>query len=264
MIGKLLPLFVVIPLGGAFFITAFGRKIKSLPEILGIFVPLFLCFISTFVLWSSYSHSAILHFIGGWQPPFGISLVSDGLTTFMLMIVHIVASCIAVYSHAYIKKYTSPWIFFTLFLIMLSGMNGVLITGDLFNLFVFMEIASLAACVLVAFGTERHELEAAFKYGVMNTVGALFILIGITLLYSETSTLNMADMANVIAGKEAGNRVVIFSSLLFLMGFGLKMALVPFHAWLPDAHPSAPAPISALLSGLIIKCLGIYSLFRIL
>ncbi|RLC36035.1 MAG: NADH/ubiquinone/plastoquinone (complex I), partial [Candidatus Nealsonbacteria bacterium] len=119
-----------------------------------------------------------------------------------------------------------------------------------------------ASYALVAFGTERHELEAAFKYTVMSTVGSLFVLLGIVFLYSYTSTLNMADMANILAQKSASN-VIIMVSVLFIMGFGLKAALVPFHAWLPDAHPSAPAPISAVLSGILIKSLGVYTLCRV-
>jgi len=189
-------------------------------------------------------------------------MVLDGLTAFMLVTVNLVAFCIAFYSVNYMERFTAKWKFYTLFLLMVGGMNGVVITGDMFNLFVFLEIAAVASYALVAFGTERHELEAAFKYAVMSTFGALFILLGIAFLYSYTSTLNMADMANILAQKGKSN-VTLMVSVLFLAGFGLKAALVPFHAWLPDAHPSAPAPISAMLSGVLIKSLGIYALCRI-
>jgi multicomponent Na+:H+ antiporter subunit D len=133
----------------------------------------------------------------------------------------------------------------------------------MFNLFVFMEIAAIASYALVAFGTESEELEASFKYAVMGSIASSFILLGIAILYSYTSTLNMADMAKVLLQKGPG-KVLPFVSVLFLMGFGLKAALVPFHAWLPDAHPSAPGPISAMLSGVLIKVLGVYVLARIL
>ena len=115
-------------------------------------------------------------------------MMVDGLTAFMLVTVNLVAFLIAIYSINYMEKFTSKWSFYTLFLLMLAGMNGVLISGDLFNLFVFLEIAAVASYSLVAFGTERHELEAAFKYAVMGSVGSLFILLGIGLLYSYTST----------------------------------------------------------------------------
>ena len=122
-------------------------------------------------------------------------MVLDGLTAFMLVTVNMVAFAIAVYATDYMERFTSKAMFYTLLLLMLSGMNGVIVAGDLFNLFVFLEIAGVASYALVAFGTERHELEAAFKYAVMGTVGSLFILLGIVFLYSVTSTLNMADMS---------------------------------------------------------------------
>jgi multicomponent Na+:H+ antiporter subunit D len=189
-------------------------------------------------------------------------MVLDGLTAFMLVTINMVAFVIAVYSTDYMERFTSKGMFYTLFLLMVTGMNGVIMAGDLFNLFVFLEIAGVASYALVAFGTERHELEAAFKYAVMGTVGSLFILLGIVFLYSVTSTLNMADMSLMLADYRNDN-LLLMVSVLFLMGFGLKAALVPFHAWLPDAHPSAPAPISAMLSGVLIKTLGIYALCRV-
>jgi multicomponent Na+:H+ antiporter subunit D len=141
-------------------------------------------------------------------------------------------------------------------------MNGVILTGDFFNMFVFLEIASIASYALVAFGVEAEELEASFKYLILGGVSSTIILLGIALLYSATGTLNMADVSMSIQ-KGISRNVLFFTFALFLMGFGLKSAMVPFHAWLPDAHPSAPAPISAMLSGLIIKALGIYSVARI-
>ncbi|MFB0526906.1 MAG: complex I subunit 5 family protein, partial [bacterium] len=111
-------------------------------------------------------------------------------------------------------------------------------------------------------GVEHEELEASFKYMVMGNLASAFILLGIALLYSYTSSLNMADISRTLA-QRGGGQIVFFVSVLFLVGFGLKAALVPFHAWLPDAHPSAPAPISAMLSGVLIKALGVYALARI-
>ena len=197
-----------------------------------------------------------------WKPPIGISLVQDGLTVLMLVVVNLVVFCIALYSINYMERFTSKWKFYTLFFLMLAGMNGVIVTGDLFNLYVFLEIASVASFALVAFGTERHELEAAFKYAVMSSVGSLFVLLGIAMLYGYTGTLNMADMSVVLVHKGEG-KLIAMISVFFIMGFGLKAALVPFHSWLPDAHPSAPAPISAMLSGVLIKALGVYTLCRI-
>jgi len=260
--ANIIPLFVAVPLAGAFLISFFARKIKWLPDLLGNLITLTLCCFSIFAVKVTNVYGVLIYGVGAWKPPIGIALVLDGLTAFMLVTVNAVAFAISVYAVNYMEKYTAKGKFYTLFLLMLAGMNGVIITGDMFNLFVFLEIASVASYALVAFGTERHELEAAFKYAIMSIVGSLFILLGIAFLYSYTSTLNMADMVVTLSEKGLGH-IALLASVLFIMGFGLKAALVPFHAWLPDAHPSAPAPISAMLSGILIKSLGIYALCRV-
>lgn len=262
MNSNIIPFFVAIPLAGAFLTSLIGKKRKNFTDIMGVLTSLVL-FVLAIVAVRLYNLNGILTYsVGAWRPPIGIGMVLDGFTSFMLVTVNFVAFCIVVYSLNYMEKFTSKWKFYTLFFLMLAGMNGVVITGDIFNLFVFLEIAAVASYALVAFGTERHELEAAFKYAIMGTVGSLFILLGIAFLYSYTSTLNMADMGNVLAKKGNAN-IILMVSVLFIMGFGLKAALVPFHAWLPDAHPSAPAPISAMLSGVLIKSLGVYAICRI-
>ena len=260
-ISNIIPLFVAISLLGAFIISIIGKRLKWLPDLMGSLTTLVLLGLSFITMRIVATQGILVYSVGSWKLPIGIVLVLDGLTVFMLITVNLIAFFISIYSISYMNRFTSKWKFYTLFLLMVAGMNGVVVTGDIFNLFVFLEIASVASYALVAFGTERHELEAAFKYTVMSTVGSLFILLGIVFLYSYTSTLNMADMANVLAQKGMSN-IVIMVSILFIMGFGLKAALVPFHAWLPDAHPSAPAPISAMLSGVLIKSLGIYTLCR--
>ena len=261
-ISNILPLFVGISLAGAFLTSIVGKKLKWLPDLMGSVTTFILLVLSLITVRIVATQGILVYSVGSWKLPIGIALVLDGLTAFMLITVNLMAFFIAIYSINYMERFTSKWKFYTLFLLMVAGMNGVVITGDMFNLFVFLEIASVASYALVAFGTERHELEAAFKYTVMSTVGSLFVLLGIVFLYSYTSTLNMADMANILAQKSASN-ITIMVSVLFIMGFGLKAALVPFHAWLPDAHPSAPAPISAMLSGILIKSLGVYTLCRV-
>jgi len=259
----IIPLFVVIPLAGAFVTAILAKRgIKFFDDLLANITTFALLCISILSVYLVNTSGTFIYKIGAWSPPIGIVMVLDGFTAFMLVTVNFVACVVAIYSISYMERFTSKWKFYTLFLLMLAGMNGVVVSGDIFNLFVFLEIASVASYALVAFGTERHELEAAFKYAVMGTVGSLFILLGIVFLYSYTSTLNMADMAQVLSTKGLGN-ITLMVSVLFIMGFGLKAALVPFHAWLPDAHPSAPAPISAMLSGVLIKSLGVYALCRI-
>jgi multicomponent Na+:H+ antiporter subunit D len=140
-------------------------------------------------------------------------------------------------------------------------MNGVIVTGDLFNLFVFMEIALFSAFALVAYGSKAEEFEAAFKYAVMGSVSSLIILVGIAVLYSATSNLTLSKIAEAVPTLD--RKIILWVGGLFMAGFGLKAAAMPFHAWLPDAHSSAPAPISAMLSGVLIKALGIYVIIRI-
>lgn len=259
---NLIACFVIIPLAGAFLIPIFGKRIKIFGEAAATIVTLSLAVLSGFVLSLVSMQKVLVYNIGNWPIPFGISMVVDGLSIFMLITVNLIAFLVAIFSISYIKKYTDTWKFYTLFILMVSGMNGVLIAVDLFNLYIFLEISAIAGYSLVAFGTKAEELEASFKYAIMGAVGSSFILMGIAFLYSYTSTLNMADMAMSIAGSGA-SKIIPFVSVLFLMGFGLKAALVPFHAWLPDAHTSAPTPISAMLSSVLIKVLGVYSLLRI-
>ena len=143
--SKLLPLFVAAPLAGAFLVALLGRQLRRFPQMMGLLVPSGLFVLSLVLLGTIVRHGPLVHFLGGWKPPVGIPMVSDGLTVFMLVTVYGVASCIALFSTSYIQKYTAPWMFYTLFLLILAGMSGVLMTGDLFDLFVYLEITSLAA-----------------------------------------------------------------------------------------------------------------------
>jgi multicomponent Na+:H+ antiporter subunit D len=263
-----IPLFVAIPLAGAF-LTAFLKRVKGIPDTLGVMSSVFTFALSVFFMLRMNTFGAISLNVGNWGGfqevmgrIVGIQMVMDGLTIFMLLIVNFVAFIVAVYSVNYMSRYTEKWQFFTLFLLMLAGMNGVLVTGDMFNMFVFIEIASIASYALVAFGTEKRELEASFKYAVMGGVASLLILLGVIFLYSATGTLNMGDMMVALRGSDQPALIYLVFGL-FLTGFGLKAAMVPFHAWLPDAHPSAPAPISAMLSGVLIKALGVYAIARV-
>ncbi|MEO0072943.1 MAG: proton-conducting transporter membrane subunit [candidate division WOR-3 bacterium] len=263
---KLLPLFIILSLGGAFLIYLLGALIKNrygrVADTIGNLI-----FLSGFILALNLisavrSSSPLLYFMGSWKPPLGITLVVDGLSVLMLLIIWGIGLLSAVFSINYMDKFTSKYKFYALLLLMTGGMSGVVLTGDIFNMYVFIEISAIASYVLVAFGVEAEELEAAFKYMVIGSIGSLTILLAIALLYAKTGTLNMADISLSLAQVPQGGFTVLIS-LLFAIGFLIKGALVPFHFWLPDAHPSAPAPISAMLSGVVIKVLGVYGLMRI-
>jgi len=260
--ANIIPFFVIIPLASAFLITVFKNRPKNFSDFVVILATFSLLLLSLNSLQLLNSSKMIIYKIGGWLPPLGICLVVDGLAGFMLVTVNLTVFLVMVYAIRYMQLYTDKWKFHSLFMLMLAGMNGIIISGDLFNLYVFLEVASICAYALVAFGTEPEDLEAAFKYTIMGSLASLFILLGIGLIYCYVSTLNMADISFALSAKPNG-ALIGFVSVLFLAGFGLKAALVPFHAWLPDAHSSAPTPVSAVLSGVLIKTLGIYALSRV-
>ena len=254
----LLPLMVVIPLGGAFLIPLVSRHSKNLSGVLGNLAT-FSLFMISLALFQTHG----VYKIGGWVPPIGINWVLDGLSNLMLVIVNLISFAATFFSINYMQKYTALSKYYALFLLMVAGMNGVVMTGDLFNLFVFLEIASISSYALVAFGTEHEELEAAFRYLVLGSIGSTLILMGIGFLYGLTGYLNMASISLALAQGEK-TFLHLFATVFFVVGFGIKAALVPFHPWLPDAHPSAPAPISAMLSGVLIKTLGVYAFIRVM
>jgi len=253
-----LPAFIVIPLVAAFLLPICGKKYKSVATFVATVVTIALVVfaIGTIGRYKVYE-------IGKWSIPFGINLVLDGLSSLMLLAVSVVSAAAMIFSIRYMEQYTAKSKYLSLFLLMVTGMNGVILSGDIFNVFVFLEIASIASYALVGFGCEHEELEASFKYMVLGSVASMFVLFGVALVYGNTGSLNMAYISKAIAGGDLSPGLT-FALGLFIAGFGLKAALVPFHAWLPDAHPSAPAPISAMLSGVLIKALGVYVLARIL
>lgn len=254
--------FITVPLAAAFLIALIGKRIKHSSDFFSVAACLSLFSLSLCSLKTVAENKAILSKVGSWMPPLGIGATADGLTVFMLVVVNLVSLLVTIFAISYMEKYTDKWKFHSLFMLMLTGMNGVIISADLFNLYVFLEVASISGYALVAYGVEPEDLEAAFKYAIMGALASIFILLGIALLYSYASTLNMADLSLALADKPKGI-LIGFVSVLFLAGFGIKSALVPFHAWLPDAHSSAPSPVSAILSGVFIKTLGIYALSRV-
>ena len=253
-----LPVFIAIPLMTAFLLPIFGRKGKSVATLLAN-----LACVSLLVLAVVCIGQSRVYEIGKWSIPLGINLVLDGLSGLLLLAIGVVSTAAMLFSTRYMEQYTAKAKYLSLFMLMVAGMNGVVLSGDIFNLFVFLEIASIASYALVGFGCEHEELEASFKYMVLGSIGSIFVLFAVALVYGNTGSLNMAYISRAIQSSGL-NPGLTFAMGLFIAGFGLKAALVPFHAWLPDAHPSAPAPISAMLSGVLIKTLGVYALARVL
>ena len=253
----LIPLFVAVPLGMSLVVQLVARRRQILAEILTILTLLVLALMSAYTI----GYDGIYN-LGGWPTPIGIDMRLDGLATLLLLSVNIVGFAVSLYSVDYMRRFTARSHFYSLFLLMVAGMNGVILAGDLFNLYVFLEVAAIASYSLVAFGCAHEELEASFKYIVLGSLSSALILTGVALVYGITGTLNLAHIAARIT--ETGmDTPLLLAFGLFICGFSFKAALVPFHAWLPDAHPAAPAPVSAMLSGVLIKAIGIYVLARL-
>lgn len=262
---QLIILFVIVPLASAFLIPIIGKVVPYFQKTLTSLVLIFLSGLVLYYLFSGCDET-IVYKIGGWEAvegvPIGIYLVLDGLSAILLLIINLIGFLAGFYAIAYMKRYTAENNFYALLCLMIAGMNGVVLTGDLFNLYVFLEIAVIASYALVAFGIEKNELEASFKYQVLGGVASMLILFGIGMIYWQSKTLNIADVASLIQ-KSGNNPAIQFTQILLIAGFGLKGAMIPFHAWLPDAHSSAPSPISAMLSGVLIKAIGIYAILRL-
>jgi multicomponent Na+:H+ antiporter subunit D len=259
-----LPYFVIVPMTSAFLIPLLAKLWPRFADLVGNAAGALLLGLSAYGAASLWTGSPpLVHRLGGWLPSLGITLVYDHLTALVSLAVNVVGMAALLFSVRYLDHYTGRWKFFSLFMLVLAGLNGVTVTGDIFNLFVFIEISAISSYALVAFGTDFDELEAGFKYMVIGEIGGISVLLAIALLYAKASSLNMAVVSQVMAG--SGHTPLFWLIVTaFLVGFAVKMAMVPFHAWLPDAHPSAPAPVSALLSGVFIKVLGVYAMSRVM
>ena len=258
------PLLVVaISLLSAFTILVAGWLNKKSCCFISIATILVQLVMSIFILNHVLTVGTIHYWLGGWKPPWGIEYVVDALNAYVLVIVLFLALSCVLYSkrsieHELPHKLVS---FYTVYQLLVTGLCGVTVTGDMFNMYVFLEIMSLAAYALIA-SRGKIALKASFTYLIMGSIGACFVLLGIGFLYSVTGSLNMHDIS-LLLPPLYGNRVVLAAFVFFLAGLGIKMALFPLHTWLPDAHAFAPAEISAMLSGIIIE-VSTYALIRVL
>lgn len=201
--------------------------------------------------------------IGNWPPPIGIEYRVDALSSAMLVLVAGIASVVLPFARGSIEREVPAaqhYLFYTMFLLCMTGLLGISITGDAFNIFVFLEISSLSTYVLIALGRDRRALAASYRYLIMGTIGATFIVIGIGFLYLMTGMLNLADMAERLRAVESSRPVL--AALAFLtVGISLKLALFPLHQWLPNAYTHAPSAVTAFLAATATK-VSVYVLIR--
>lgn len=206
----------------------------------------------------------ISYAMGDWPPPWGIEYRIDTLSAFVLVIVSAIAAVVTPYALASIEHEIPAdrvYLFYTMYCLCLAGLLGIVITGDAFNLFVFLEISSLSSYVMISLGRDRRALTAAYRYLIMGTIGATFYIIGVGLMYQMTGTLNMADLAQRLPAV-VGTRTILAALAFLTVGICLKLALFPLHLWLPNAYAYSPSVVSAFLAATSTK-VAVYVLIRI-
>ena len=206
----------------------------------------------------------VTYFLGNWAAPWGIEYRVDLAGAFVLVIVAAIGAVVTPYARRSVEHEIPRdriYLFYAMYLLCLTGLLGIAITGDAFNLFVFLEITSLSSYVLISLGSERRALTAAYRYLIMGTLGATFYLIGVAMMYMMTGTLNMADLAILIPAV-ADTRTILVALAFLTVGISLKLALFPLHLWLPNAYTYAPSVVTAFLAATGTK-VAVYILIRI-
>ena len=226
----------------------------------------FLCFFgSASMLGQIQDYGAISYRMGGWAPPAGIEYRVDLLAIYLLILVSFIATAVLVYGRqsvaAEIKNGVRGW-YYTMYLLCLCGLMGIIITGDAFNAFVFMEISSLSMYTLIALGKDRRALAAAYQYLILGTIGATMYVIGIGLLYTITGTLNLVDLGERLPPL-LDTPAAISGMAFIVVGLSLKVALFPLHLWLPNAYALAPTVTTVFIAATATK-VSIYLLMRYL
>ncbi|MFW5901116.1 MAG: complex I subunit 5 family protein, partial [bacterium] len=251
-------LLVAIPLGLAFTVPFFGFITKNAGKFIPPVAFLFNLVVSLQLFPVVLEHPVHVH-IGGFLPPFCINLLAGPVGILFSSLIALVGLLVSIYALDYMKGRDEEK-YHILYLLLLTGATGVVLTGDIFNLFVFYEILCIASYALVAYFGDKASIESAVKYLIQGALGSSLILIGIGLLYGQFGTLNMADIANNI---QSVHSISVFVPLVLLItGFGVEAAIFPLNGWLPDAHSSAPSSISAILSGIAIE-VGLYAMIRV-
>ena len=259
-----LPLVAMAPLAAAALAPALGRGRPALAWGLGVIAAAWSLLAAVLLTRRLVLEGPFSYAMGGWPAPYGIELRFDALsaaTVFVALIYLLVLVYSRRYAEAAIPAHRRPW-YYSLLMVNLGGLVGFVCAGDLFNLFVFMELASVSSYALVAAGGGRVAALAALKYLLAGAVSSVLILFSIGVLHALTGSLNIADVAARLAATGAGAPAALALGGL-TAGFMVKAALFPLHLWLPDAHASAPSPVSAILSGLVVN-IGIIGWLRIL
>jgi multicomponent Na+:H+ antiporter subunit D len=251
------------PLLTAFFVNLLGRLSRAWVAPLTLGSLVFSSIAAVFVLARVLTHGGFSYTVGNWQPPFGIELLVDPLSALMLVLISVVALLASVSATQSVAQELpgQEHLFFTLYLILIAGLMGLVLTADAFNLYVLLEITSITTYGLIAMGKGRAPL-ASFNYIIMGSIGACFYLLGVGYLYLMTGTLNMADIAAILP-TVSGTAAVATALAFILVGLWIKMAFFPLHGWLPAAYSLAPTGAGMLAAPLMTK-VTIYLMVRVM
>ncbi len=216
--------------------------------------------VSVWLLLEVYQHGILVVHMGDWPGPFGIVLVADLLGAIMTVLGAVSGFAVAIFSLSSLRPQLEKFGYYPLLHLLLAGCSGAFLTGDIFNLYVWVEVLLVASFALLTLGGERSQMEGAIKYVTLNMVSSVILLIAVGLTYGLFGTLNMADLADKFSQVE-DTRLVTLISILFMVSFAIKSAAFPFFFWLPASYHTPQVAVSALFAGLLTK-VGVYALFR--
>ena len=254
-------LLVVVPLVAAPIAALLNRP--RLSWAVAVAATLWALYAALELLSQTMATGAIHYELGGWTAPYGIEYVVDAANAWVVVIVALIGALVTPYARKSVEQEITEDripLFYAAFILCLTGLLGIAVTGDVFNVFVFLEISSLSAYALIALGNDRRALTASFQYLIMGSVGATFIVIGIGLMYVMTGTLNMADLADRLP-EVASSRTIPVAFTFLTVGITLKLALFPLHLWLPNAYTYAPSAVTAFIASTATK-VAVYLLLR--
>jgi len=254
-------LFVAIPLLAAFLIPLLGMIWKELVRIVPGLVLTYLLILSINLLNYVLVHGPIVEVIAGWVPPIGINLVFSAFSGFLVTLIIFLGFIVWLYSYRFKRNvdFEPAKKYFLLLMMLITGSVGIVLTGDIFNMFVFIEITGISGYALTAFYTGRNSAEASFKYIFLGSLASAFLLLAIMIIYSQLGTLNMADISSKIHLMKPVYKIT--SLIFFITALGIEAEIFPLNGWAPDAYTEAPGPVGAAFAGIVVKA-SVYAIIR--
>jgi multicomponent Na+:H+ antiporter subunit D len=253
----IMPLTILLPLVGAYFVLLVGSKYRSLARNIALAASGGSFGMAGYIAYLASVQGKFTYHLGGWAPPFGIELMADPITAFLLLTFSGISFVVLLFAYDVLPQEIKPKVvtrYHALYLVLLAALLGIVMSNDFFNVYVFLEISSIAAAALVAVNGDKLAMEASIKYLIMSTLGSGTVLMGISGIYMVTGYLNLDFIARGLPAAFAQYPLTVLMTLAMLVvGIAVKAALFPLHVWLPDAHGSAPTSSSAILSGLVVK-----------